>query len=304
MMSRLRLKYLIRVLLGLIFVFSATAKLVGIDSFEIYLFNSSLMSLGTAFFLARAVIVIEYIAAILLITNVRSFLAYSVSGIFLTACLCWMLFVSRGEDCHCFGDLVQLPYRFSLSKTLAMTAALAFTWNLDSFKPKHRSLIVALAFLVPAAAVFAITPPDNWRYGSYAEEGAFDAAALDAAVEAGPLPRDILEGNQIVCFYSVKCEYCRLSTSKLAGLRSRGDLAGGFAAAPVTAVFGLKDGPIDTVSVAAAVSDFFEGGSLVPDRTCFISADEFLGITRGSFPLILFLSDGKPQEIFHYRDLH
>ena len=69
-----KFKYVFRALLGILFLFSATAKLIGIDAFEIYLFSFGWFSLGTAFLLARLVIVAEYVLGLLLLLlyNVRT----------------------------------------------------------------------------------------------------------------------------------------------------------------------------------------------------------------------------------------
>ena len=45
------MKYVFRALSGILFLLSATAKLVGIDAFEIYLFSFGWFSLGSAFLL-------------------------------------------------------------------------------------------------------------------------------------------------------------------------------------------------------------------------------------------------------------
>ena len=118
-----KFKYVFRALLGILFLFSATAKLIGIDAFEIYLFSFGWFSLGTAFLLARLVIVAEYILGLLLLTNFYPRLAFWGSlamlagfSLFLTV----LAVKGNHDNCNCFGELVNLNPVQSLLKNLGM----------------------------------------------------------------------------------------------------------------------------------------------------------------------------------------
>ena len=54
-------RLVLKILVGLTFVVSAVAKMLGIDQFEIYVYSFGLFSMNTAFFLARIVIAGEFL---------------------------------------------------------------------------------------------------------------------------------------------------------------------------------------------------------------------------------------------------
>ena len=60
----------VRMLLGVFFIVSALAKLVGIDQFEIYIFSYNLLSLNLSFLVARLVICAEVLIGIGLLANI------------------------------------------------------------------------------------------------------------------------------------------------------------------------------------------------------------------------------------------
>ena len=113
------IKYVFRVLPGILFLFSATAKLIGIDAFEIYLFSFGWFSLGTAYLLARLVIAAEYTLGLLLIANLCPKTAWWGSVAMLavfSVFLGWLALSGNRENCNCFGELVNLNPLQSLGK--------------------------------------------------------------------------------------------------------------------------------------------------------------------------------------------
>ena len=59
-----------RMLLGVLFIVSAVAKLVEIDTFELYIFSYHLLPLTLSFLAARLVIVAEMLCGIGLLANI------------------------------------------------------------------------------------------------------------------------------------------------------------------------------------------------------------------------------------------
>ena len=288
-------KYVFRALPGILFLLSATAKLVGIDEFELYIFGLGLTGLGTSYVAARLVIAAEYTLGILLLTNLFPRLAFWGSVAMLggfSLLLAWLMASGNHDNCHCFGEWVDFSPGESLLKNAAMLAVLLLGAGIKAFKSRYRYLFLALSVVVPLAAVLIVSPPDNWRYSSYDRSNPVNETALQEALANGTLPSSIAEGQKVVCFYSLRCNYCLMSARKLAQLRSRGD----FSQAPLIVVFGRgKD--TDT-------SAFLSESGLVPDEVHFIEPDIFLRITNGSFPLILTTEDSKVEKAFNYRNLH
>ena len=295
MIEHNHIKYVFRVLPGILFLFSATAKLFGIDAFEIYLFSFGWFSLGASFLLARLVIAAEYTLGLLLITNFCPKTAWwgavAMLGGF-TLFLAWLALTGNRDNCNCFGELVNLNPVQSMGKNLAMLALLLPTRNLPAFHVKYKALWIALMAVVPLAAVLIVSPPDNWRYDAYTRQETVNAQALQEALADGTLPASLTEGDHVVCFYSLRCKFCKLSARKLVALRERGD----FSQAPLVAVFG-RGADTDT-------SAFLEETGISFDEVHFIEPSAFLRITNGAFPVVLVMHDSTVVAAYDYRNMH
>ena len=288
-------KYVFRALLGILFLLSATAKLVGIDNFELYVFSFGWFPLGTAYLLSRLLIAAEYTLGILLLANFWPRLSFWGSLAMLAGFTLFLAVLAAGgnqDNCNCFGEWIHLTPAQSIWKNLGMLALLLPSAGLQPFRLKRKGLCFALAAVLPLAAVLILSPPDNWRYDSYARRDLVNEAALQEAVENGTLPHSVVEGTHVVCFYSLKCNFCKLSARKLMALRQRGD----FPQAPIIAIFGQGEST-DTAPFRAETG--FE-----PDETHFIAPADFLRITNGHMPLILVMDGSAVKEKFNYRNLH
>ena len=171
------IKYVFRVLPGILFLISATSKLIGIDAFEMYLFSFGWFSLGASYLLARLVIAAEYTLGLLLIANFYPRLAWwgSVAMLFgFSLFLLGLMITGRHDNCHCFGEWVDLDPTQSLLKNAGMLALLLLSARMVPFPAKRKGLWLALACIVPLATVLIVSPPDNWRYDAYARHALFN----------------------------------------------------------------------------------------------------------------------------------
>ena len=289
------IQYVFRVLPGILFLTSATAKLAGIDAFELYLFSFGWFSLGTAYLLARLVIAAEYTLGILLIANFYPRLALWGSVAMLAAFslfLAGLLVAGKNDNCHCFGEWVDLDPLRSLAKNAGMLVLLSLGAGIRPFNIRFKPLWLALAIVIPLATVLIVSPPDNWRYDSYGRSEPINEPAFREALAEGILPASIEEGDHIVCFYSLKCKFCKMSARKLMTLLERGDIE----AMPIVAVFGRGDDPDPT--------PFFVETGLEASETLFIEPSDFLRITKGAFPVILVMHGPEITTSYNYRNLH
>lgn len=288
-------KYVFRVLLGILFLFSAIAKLIGIDAFELYLFGFGWFPLGTAYLLARLVIAAEFTLGILLIANFWPRLAFWGSLTLLggfTVFLIALAVSGNRDNCNCFGELINLNPVQSIWKNVGMLAVLLLSAGVQPFRIRRKGLWFALAAVVPLATVLILSPPDNWRYDSYVGRDMLNEPALREALDQGILPHSVVEGDHVVCFFSLKCNFCRMSARKLMTLRERGD----FPDAPIIALIGRGE---DTDTTPFQTETGF-----LPDEVHFIEPADFLRITNGAMPLILVMHDENVVEKYNYRNLH
>ena len=164
--------------------------------------------------------------------------------------------------------------------------------GLNSFRIPWKPLWYALVIAGSIAAVFILSPPDNWRYDQYSQSTTVSEKALEDAFSQGLLPSDLLEGEKVVCFLSITCEYCLMAAQKIAILRGKEKFSNG----ELTVVFGQG-------SIERDPSVFLENSGLDYHRYLFLDATPFIRITEGTMPLTLVLNEGKITEKYSYRDI-
>jgi thiol-disulfide isomerase/thioredoxin len=289
------IKYALRVLLGLMFIISAVAKLISVDQFEIYIFGFRLFGLGLSYFIARAIIAMELALGILLILNLHSkaiflasFLVLALFSLFLIG----LTIAGNRESCHCFGELVDMNPRQSLLKNIILLVILRLSAGLKSFRIPWKPLWYTLVISGSIATVFIISPPDNWRYDQYGRSTIVSEKAFEDAFSHGLLPTELLEGEKVVCFMSITCEYCLMAARKIAILRSNKNFSNG----ELTIVFAQGN-------VERDPSVFLENSGLDYERYLFLDATPFIRITEGTMPLTLVLNEGKIIAKYGYRDI-
>lgn len=289
------LKYALRVLIGLLFIFSALAKLISVDQFEIYIFGFRIFGLGLSYLIARAIIAMEIALGLLLILNMHSraiyFAAFLILAIF-SLFLIGLIVIGNRDSCHCFGELVDMNPWQSLLKNIILLVLLRLSAGLRSFRIPWKPLWYTLVIAGSIAAVFILSPPDNWGYERYSKSTTVSEKALDIAFSEGLLPTDLLEGEKVVCFMSFTCEYCLMAAQKIAILRSKGNFSNG----ELTIVF-LKGNREYDPSV------FLENSGIDYHQYLFLEANQFIRITEGAMPLTLVLREGKIIAKYGYRDI-
>jgi hypothetical protein len=276
------------------FVFASIAKLLSIDSFEIYVFSFGMMPLWAAFLSARLLIALEAFLGIWMLANCDAKPAWWAGMILLaifTLRLIILHFAGNSESCNCFGGFIDLDPVQSIVKNLVFMVVLGISYGCESFRMKRKW---PWRILVPAAclaAVLIISPPDNWRYEGYGKYTTLNTSAFEKARSRKYIPERVFDGEKILCFYSLKCDFCRMSAIKLATLRKRGE----FSEAPVIAAIGGKE---------RDAAYYFRETGLDCSDWFFIPPSIFFRITNGEMPLILVLKDGMVIEKYSYRDLH
>ena len=291
------LRFFFRELLGLVFILSAVAKLAGADNFELYVYSLGLFPLGASFVIARLVIALELFLGIWLMLNTHPKAAIKLAVALLagfSAFLAVMIVKGSKDNCHCFGDLIDFTPWQSFIKNGVLLLIAVLSLKARPFNIPRRNLIAALTAAASLAAVFIISPPDNFRYSSYAIEG-FNQEIFDKAVAEGQIDKSLAEGEDITCFFSFSCEFCHMTAKKLSIMLERGAFEG----ADVNVIVGGKHDDF-----AADAAAFFADSQLPYDSIDSLSANTFLHITNGHYPVVIHTQDGKLLEQWSYRDLH
>jgi len=284
--------YACKALVGVVFCVSAVLKSLSIESFEIYIFSFQLFGLNFSYLVARIVICAELILGLALLTNIYKKETYIVSLLFLLFFTLFLLYVYffRGseENCHCFGDIIELKPLPSIFKNLLFIALLLVSKNASPFLFKREKIIGILLSVVVFSVVFIVSPPDNW----FSSEGAeLNKTALNDAFAKGILDEnDFLDGDKIISFYGVGCRYCKLADKKIEQiLRRHPDLN--------MDVIGVFWGTEENYK------EFIENSGVNYSKTYLIDPITFLKITNGTMPVILVIRDGVITNKLKYRDI-
>jgi hypothetical protein len=276
------------------FVSAAAAKLMSIDTFEIYVFSFQMLPLWGAYLAARLLIAFEAFLGVWMLINCDAKAAWWTGMVLLAAFTVRTLVLQlagNDGDCNCFGEFIKFTPTQSILKNIVLLAVLGISYGCKSFEIKHKWIWRTVVPVAALAAVFIISPPDNLRYKDYAKYTTINTEAFQDARESGEIPARAFEGDKILCFYSLKCRFCRMSAEKLGTLRRMHS----FSEAPIIVAFGGNE---------RDASYYFNETKLDCTDWFFISPTTFLRITNGDMPLILVLKDGEVVQKYSYRDLH
>lgn len=158
----------------------------------------------------------------------------------------------------------------------------------------HRWWTTLLLALAPVATLFVQSPPDSWLKSSQAMS--CDKEMLLRQMRKGGYLADprLTTGRRVVALYSSTCHYCQMAATKIGTMQKQ---------------TGLPDSAFVNVFPMSrrqrtTLSDIFYAQSKSPRYyQLALPADTFLHVTRGRFPLILFMRDGAVDTIIDYRDI-
>ena len=274
-----------KVLLGLLFIASAVMKIVDMDQFEIYVYSYHFFSLNFSFLVARVAIIVELVLGIGLVSNtLHKFYWWGSMAMLVgySLLLFYALYLGRTDNCHCFGDFLQLDPKHSLMKNGVLILLLLPLYWIGEWKTPYRWLILSVAVVASSVAVFLISPPDNYT-PAYEGEQNLQVEFFNEMLDDAPLDSlNIREGKQIVCFFSTGCEFCQTEAHKLSLMQQYY----GFPADHVTYVFmGKEEG----------IEKFYEKSESARYRdVLYLDVVRLIKAINGAFPTIVFMDNGEP----------
>ena len=291
-----KLAHILKTLLGLLFIVSAILKMVGMDQFELYVYSYHFFSLNTAFIAARIAIVLELVLGIGLLINrfhkpvwwscVMMLLAYTGLMVYATA-------QGRTDNCHCFGEVVKFNPWQTIIKNVVLLALFALVYKVQERPTKHKVLVLASIVIGCFAAVFFISPPDNFFYNDDPSYEFTDHNQLEYFMQTPPLDSTgIREDKKLVGILSSSCEYCMLAAKKVSLMQEHL----GFPEEDVLYVFmGTEEG----------VANFFVESESKPFP--YVLYDDYIylmKVTDGIFPFIVLLDNGKVIKEYDLRSMN
>lgn len=290
------LPYIAKVVIGILFIISAIAKIVGMDKFELYVYSYHFFSLNFTFIVARLAIIAELVLGIGLLSMLLHKPVWWASTLMTAGYTLFLLYaalIGRNDSCHCFGELVEMNPWQSIVKNIVLLAILALAYPAKNVKWRFAWPALIATGIACGVTVFCVSPPDNFTPG-YNREGNINTEILDNIINTPPLDTlKLNEGRQIVCFYTPGCQYCQMAAKKISLMQH---FYGG-GNNKITCVFLMGDDK--------SVDLFFNKSEstrypyiIYPDVT------QLLACVDGEFPTIAFLEDGKLVYQTGFRDMH
>lgn len=290
--TKLNYRHIVKILLGLLFMFSAISKLVSIDQFEIYVFSFHFANLGLSMWAARILIAAELGISIGFLSNcAHKLFWWGNLAMMLAFCilLVYSISIGRTESCHCFGEILPFNPTQSLIKNVIILALCAACYNIQSFNYRRPTLIVAAIAVVSLAVVFTVSPPDNVMKDFRRQSDTLNQELFKQNI----LSIDSLqlnEGKKIVCLFSTKCRFCRMSSQKLGIMQEHYD----FPEDDVLNVFwGTETG----------VEEFYRESEAHRYRHIIVDAKTMIETTNGLMPSLVFLNNGEVKLQYGYRNM-
>ncbi len=122
----------IRILLGLMFIASAVMKVLSLDTFVIYVYSFKIFSFVLTEIAARLLIAFEMVLGLLLITKEKYKWTWWTATGLMAAFTLFLIYVSifrNDENCHCFGDIIEVKPWVSIIKNVALLGVLMLVYG-------------------------------------------------------------------------------------------------------------------------------------------------------------------------------
>ncbi len=232
--------YSLRSIIAIVFLLSATAKVVAISNFEIMILQQHIVDdRMLAAYLARALIWFEFFIGFSFFQPyyfkrfflpVSALLTMGFTGYLIY--LGWV--VDYQGNCGCFGDLVKMTPAESIVKNLVILLFMGILWKLHKSDPLIQNVLVPGIIGVSILAIIFILFPIKIIGKSDiipSTSGSTSATIPDTAAPQkspvasrfkqfnttdGPFgPVDLISGSCLVAMLSLDCDHCRDVARKL-----------------------------------------------------------------------------------------
>ena len=283
-----KLKPLIPYFLGFIFIASGIAKLISIELFELFIYSFKIMSFNLAAFAARFFIGVELIIGLSFLIRFKIKVVSIFTLVllfFFTLFLLYLEFSNSKEDCHCFGNLLQLSNTWSIVKNVVLAGLTVLLLKNDFPELKiSRKLIFTGIVVIGFGIAFAIHPPD-FIY----KKNPNGAHYCDSCLESLLNNQGLNNRKLVLCFLSPQCKYCKLAAKRISTISQ------------------IADNQTDIMYIfwdnKKNLKEFISQTNSAPIQERFIGTLQFIALTKGEMPLIVLSNKGNVEQAFRYDDI-
>ena len=273
------LRWILQIILGSLFVFSAYSKLVMPGLVEIILVDHGFFrDRSSAAFFVRLLIAGELVIGLLFFQ--KSFLKQIViplSILFLALFTVYLIYtgfiLKDPQNCGCFGELIKMSPVESIIKNVILIALIVTLYGITK-KEKDSFLIPAVIVVSSFAAVFVAAPIKDLKEFRFKSYSYFE----------GKGRVDLSSGEKIIAVFNLDCEHCQQTAKQMAELEKAGKKL------PEIYVLFFKEGNITPQMFDSMTGSHFS--------YAMISAKEFFDLIGDSPPRLYWIKNGVIKEIW------
>jgi hypothetical protein len=218
--------FIISVLLGGVFVFSAYTKLYPVEPFEYTFVDLGISNWQLAPFIARLLIAFEFLIGVLLILNiVLKKITYKLGIVTLFVFCIYLilqLIISGNKgNCGCFGTTIYMSPLKALIKNILMLGIFVALYIFHTgFNFGRFSKYIVIAVGLTSIALPFILNPVQLDYS----EAYLNKPSTNYKLELDTLynnaysnipPKKLSKGKYIISFMSLTCPHCRIAAKKI-----------------------------------------------------------------------------------------
>ena len=303
------LKEILRYGIGSMFIIAAILKLMSIDEFEIYVYSFDVFNFLLTTLFSRLLITGELVIGLLLIFKMCYKFTWRATlsvQILFTLFLVYVLVFRKDDNCHCFGELVELSPMESIVKNVVVIGGLFLikTTRLQDHKTTSKFVGLRKVLLIASVIIpFVVTPMDSVYKMIYSSEKEISTVDLyesfDKVVAMDFIENDIVfdstyvfepKGDKVVAIVSSGCKYCRLGVKKLSLMMKNN----GVTPDDVNIfIWGSREG----------ILNFREETMTEGCYYWHIMPHEAVDVTFGRFPTFIILKEKEIVNISDFRDI-
>ena len=273
-----KLTLLLRIILGLVFIFSAYTKFISPGITEIILVDHGIvLARETAAVIVRLLIGIEFTLGILLI------MPYSLRTMVIPSTILFLiiftgylgytgLILKDTQNCGCFGEVIKMSPIESIIKNIVLIVFLVLLFKLSNEKRNYFA-IPAVAILC-VALIFVSLPVNSQKEFKFVNYTNF----------AGEGRVDLSNGEKLIAILNLECDHCQALAQELSETKNRNNKL------PKIYTLLFKEGNVTV--------DSFKTMTKFDFPYHMIDMNEFLNLIGQSPPRIYWLKDGKVKEIW------
>ncbi|MDD4848792.1 MAG: hypothetical protein PHR53_08540 [Bacteroidales bacterium] len=307
--------FIIRLLIGVMFITTAILKLISLDQLELYIYSFHWFSFVFSTVVARSLIAVELLLGVFLLLKIfyhKTWCLTMLTMIGFTLFLVYAAVFRNDSNCHCFGELIEIDPAHSIIKNIITIVLLLFIRKESDYRLPYRKWIVGGVVAASLIVPFIVFPMDM-LYNKFVSEDrsinteVFEQAKTDSTFWANLVIQkenlddsiifttdsvvwNIDSSSYLMCFVASGCPFCKLGLNKIHLIVDQHNID------PLKVKIIIWGGE-------KSISSFIKETETFEDDYYLISPKAAINIVFGKFPTFIWMKDGKLVQSGDFRSI-